>query len=93
MTIFIIIYRCPMNRKQKKAKRLNATAHTKKQAHVQLTPKQTEVYKWEKENHYKIWDDELLETENESKSFIKKLKISIWVVFIVVIGLIIRHFG
>ena len=81
-----------MNRKQKKAKRLNATAHTKKQAQVQLTPKQTEdIYKWE--NHYKIWECELLETENESKSFINKIKIAIWVVFIVVIGLIIRHFG
>lgn len=85
MTIFIIIYRCPMNRKQKKAKRLNATAHTKKQAHVQLTPKQTEdIYKWE--NHYKIWDDELLETENESKSFINKVKTAFYLIGFFVIG-------
>ncbi|ENX00906.1 hypothetical protein F900_01890 [Acinetobacter modestus] len=83
-----------MNRKQKKAKRLNATAHKKKQAHVQLTPKQNEdIYKWERENHYKIWDDELLETDSESNDFIKIVKIALWIVLIVTVGLFIRHFG
>ncbi|MFW2056288.1 hypothetical protein F4U02_13295 [Acinetobacter haemolyticus] len=77
-----------MNRKQKKAKWLNATAHTKKQANVHMTPK--EVQDW---NDYKIWDDELIEISNESKAFISKVRIAMWFVFIVVIILIIHHFG
>lgn len=81
-----------MNRKQKKAKRLNATAHTKKQAQVQLTPKETkDIDRWE--NHYKIWECELLETENESQSFINKVKTAMWFVFIVAMVLIAHHAG
>lgn len=80
-----------MNRKQKKLKRLNATAHTKSQSTARMTPKEVQdVQEW---NNYKIWDDELLEISNESKAFVKKAKVVIWFVSIALIILIIHHFG
>lgn len=61
-----------MNRKQKKAKRLNATAHTKKQAAVYLTPVEEEnLYEW-KAHH--IDEHELEEISEESQRFISIVK-------------------
>lgn len=54
-----------MNRKQKKAKRLNATAHTKKQATVYLTKKEEDdLMEWKA--HY-IDEYELEEISAECK--------------------------
>lgn len=54
-----------MNRKQKKAKRLNATAHTKKQATVYLTPdEEQKMYEWKA---HSIEDDELDEISKGCK--------------------------
>lgn len=56
-----------MNRKQKKAKRLNATAHTKKQATVYLTQKETdELFEWE---NYCIREAELEGISEECNRF------------------------
>ena len=53
-----------MNRKQKKAKRLIAKAHTEKQAKIHLTPKEKQdIADW---NSYRDWDDELLAVEQDS---------------------------
>ena len=78
-----------MNRKQKKAKRLNATAHTKKQSEVYLTPKEKQdIADW---NSYD--EAELLAVEQESKDFINKVRTAIWILFFVVMFLIAHHAG
>lgn len=60
-----------MNRKQKKAKRLNATAHTKKQAAVYRTPVEQNFSEWKA--HY-IDEHELEEISEESQRFISIVK-------------------
>lgn len=80
-----------MNRKQKKAKRLIAKAHTEKQAKIHLTPKEKQdIADW---NSYRDWDDELLAVEQDSQSFINKVKTAMWFIFIVVMILIVHHVG
>jgi len=79
-----------MNRKQKKTKRLNAKAHTKKQAKIHLTPKEKQdISDWNKS--YSDWDDELCEVGNNSQGFINKVKTVLWLVFLFVLGSIVRH--
>lgn len=79
-----------MNRKQKKAKRLNATAHTKQQARVYITPKEShDIQEW---NNYWILEDELIQTGRESQRFIKGVRVGIWIAFIISIILIMWNF-
>jgi hypothetical protein len=73
-----------MNRKQKKAKRLNATAHTKKQATVYLTQKEKQDIA--DRNSYSDWDDELLAVEQDSQSFINKVKTAFYMISFFVIA-------
>lgn len=73
-----------MNRKQKKAKRLNATSHTKKQAKVYLTQKEKQdIAGWKS---YRDWDDELLAVEQDSQSFINKVKTAFYLISFFVIA-------
>ena len=80
-----------MNRKQKKEKQLRARAHTKKQATVYLTP--DEEQKLYGLKAHSDWDEELLEVERESRSFINKIKTALRFIFIVVMILIVHHVG
>ena len=78
-----------MNRKQKKAKRLNAKAHTKSQAQVYMTPKEViDEKEWNQAwNHWEFGDFEA----KEESSFIKGMRVGILIAFIISIVLIIHH--
>ncbi|MCR4530020.1 hypothetical protein [Acinetobacter venetianus] len=65
-----------MNRKQKKAKQLRARAHTKNQATVYLTQKEKQdIADW---NSYD--EAELLAVEQDSQSFINKVKTAFYLI-------------
>lgn len=73
-----------MNRKQKKVKRLIAKAHTEKQAKIHLTPKEKQdIADW---NSYRDWDDELHVVEQDSQSFINKVKTAFYLISFFVIA-------
>ena len=79
-----------MNRKQKKAKRLNAKAHTQKQALVYMTPKEKkDIYEWN--NAHDELTLEPIEGLKEPK-LIKGVKVGIFLTFCVAIIWISWHF-
>lgn len=79
-----------MNRKQKKAKRLKAKAHTQQQALVYITPKEKQdIYEWNIANN-KIYED-LMDGFEEPK-FINGFKVGIWLAFCAAIIWIFWHF-
>jgi len=79
-----------MNRKQKKAKRLNAKAHTKSQAQVYMTPKEViDEKEWsESWERWEIGDFEL----EEKPTFFKWVNAGIWLAFFIALGAITYHF-
>lgn len=71
-----------MNRKQKKAKRLIAKAHTEKQAKIYLTPKEKQdIADWNSFDEL-----ELLAVEEDSQSFINKVKTVFYLISFLVIA-------
>ncbi|WP_436463124.1 hypothetical protein [Acinetobacter seifertii] len=79
-----------MNRKQKKAKRLNAKAHTQKQAQIYMTPKEKQdIYEWN--TAHNDLHDEFMEGFEETR-FIKGFKVGIWLAFCAAIIWIFWHF-
>ncbi|ENV60394.1 hypothetical protein [Acinetobacter soli] len=79
-----------MNRKQKKAKRLNAKAHTQKQAQIYMTPKEKqEIYEW-KTAHNDL-HNEFTEVFEESR-FIQGFKVGTCIAYLVGIIWIFWHF-
>ena len=66
-----------MNRKQKKAKRLNATAHTKKQATVYLTAaEEQKLFEWKIHGI----DDELDEISADCQRFRNTIRTAMYLV-------------
>ena len=79
-----------MNRKQKKAKRLIARAHTKKQAQIYMTPKEKQdIYEWNTA-HNELHEESM--EGFEEPQFIKGFKVGIWLAFCAAIIWIFWHF-
>lgn len=79
-----------MNRKQKKAKRLKAKAHTQLQAQVYMTPKEKQdIYEWN--TAHNELHEEFMEGFEEPQ-FIKGFKVGIWLAFCAAIIWIFWHF-
>ncbi len=79
-----------MNRKQKKAKRLKAKAHTQQQAQVYMTPKEKQdIYEWN--TAHNELHEEFMEGFEEPQ-FIKGFKVGIWLAFCAAIIWIFWHF-
>lgn len=82
--------RCHLNRKQKKAKRLKAKAHTQQQAQVYMTPKEKQdIYEWN--TAHNELHEEFMEGFEEPQ-FINGFKVGIWLAFCAAIIWIFWHF-